>query len=257
VKAVAFMEAIVATAPNYDGLPKEFGQFVQGVKSEAGEKMILEQNMFIEGILPMSIMRKLEEEAMAEYRRPFLNPGEDRRPTLTWPRQIPVGGESEDVAKVIADYGQYLASTPTSRGDALCWLRAKRPYSNGTTHFLFEPLDLLAKLAALAPRHRVSLTRYHGVFAPNSTLRAQIVPGKPRKKTHHANYHLEPTEPDKQARNAPFLKKIPISTNIATHRQCAGPLTPVSTTARDSPNSRPALHHRVRAKIAPNSIRWP
>jgi hypothetical protein len=55
-------------------------------------------------------------------------------------------------------------------------------YSNSTTHFLFEPLDLLAKLAALVPRPRVNLTRYHGVFAPNSTLRAQIVPGKPRKK---------------------------------------------------------------------------
>ena len=58
----------------------------------------------------------------------------------------------------------------------------KHPYSNGTTHFLFEPLDLLAKLAVLVPRPRVQLTRYHGVFAPNSTLRACIVPGKPRKK---------------------------------------------------------------------------
>ena len=58
----------------------------------------------------------------------------------------------------------------------------KHPYSNGTTHFLFEPLDLLAKLAALVPRPRVNLTRYHGVFAPNSILRACIVPGKPRKK---------------------------------------------------------------------------
>jgi hypothetical protein len=56
----------------------------------------------------------------------------------------------------------------------------KQPYSNGTTHFLFEPMDLLAKLAALVPRPRANLTRYHGVFAPNSTLRARIVPGKPR-----------------------------------------------------------------------------
>ncbi len=115
VKGIAFMEAIVATAPNYDALPKEFGQFVQGVKSEAGEQMILEQNMFIEGILPISVMRKLDDEEMAEYRRPFLNAGEDRRPTLTWPREIPVGGEPEDVAKVIADYGQYLANSPTPK----------------------------------------------------------------------------------------------------------------------------------------------
>ena len=56
----------------------------------------------------------------------------------------------------------------------------KHPYSNGTTHFLFEPLDLLARLAALVPRQRVNLTRYHGVFAPNSNLRARIVPSRPR-----------------------------------------------------------------------------
>jgi len=61
----------------------------------------------------------------------------------------------------------------------------KHPYSNGTTHFLFDPLDLLAKLAALVPRPRVNLTRYHGVFAPNSKLRARLVPGKPRKKRTH------------------------------------------------------------------------
>ena len=72
------MEAVVASAPNYDGLANEFGQFAQDVKSEAGENMILEQNMFSEGILPMSIMRKLEDKEMAEY----------RRPTLTRPRQI-------------------------------------------------------------------------------------------------------------------------------------------------------------------------
>jgi len=61
----------------------------------------------------------------------------------------------------------------------------KHPYSNGTTHFLFDPLDLLAKLAALVPRPRVNLTRYHGVFASNSKLRARLVPGKPRKKRTH------------------------------------------------------------------------
>jgi len=57
----------------------------------------------------------------------------------------------------------------------------KHPYSNGTTHFLFEPLDLLARLAALIPRPRVNLTRYHGVFAPNSKWRIRIVPGRPTK----------------------------------------------------------------------------
>jgi len=71
----------------------------------------------------------------------------------------------------------------------------KRPYSNGTTHFLFEPLVLLAKLAALVPRPRVILTRYHGVFAPNSKLRARLVPGKPR--THKPDSSTQPNPPNK------------------------------------------------------------
>ena len=83
-----------------------------------------------------------------------------------------------------------------------CKLRyaLKHPYSKGTTHFLFEPLDLRAKLAALVPRPGVNLTRYHGAFAPNSTLRAQIVPGKPRKKhttqTATSNLQNRTSEPE-------------------------------------------------------------
>jgi len=77
----------------------------------------------------------------------------------------------------------------------------KRPFSNGTTHFVFEPLDLLAKLAALIPRPRANLTRYHGVFAPNAKWRAQIVPKSRQRKRH--NPHLcspknEPKEPSSQ-----------------------------------------------------------
>jgi len=79
----------------------------------------------------------------------------------------------------------------------------KHPYSNGTTHFLFDPLDLLAKLAALVPRPRVNLTRYHGVFASNSKLRARLVPGKPRKKrtrkpdlSNPPNLTTQPEPPD-------------------------------------------------------------
>ena len=71
--------------------------------------MILEKNVFIERILPGSILRKLSEAEMDEYRRPFLNPGEDRRPTLTWPRQIPLGGEPGDVTGIVAAYADWLA----------------------------------------------------------------------------------------------------------------------------------------------------
>jgi hypothetical protein len=61
----------------------------EGFRSEGSEGMILEKNVFVERVLPGSVIRRLSEEEMAAYRRPFANPGEDRRPTLTWPRMIP------------------------------------------------------------------------------------------------------------------------------------------------------------------------
>ena len=73
--------------------------------------MILAKNMFVERVLPGSVMRKLADAEMTEYRRPFLNAGEDRRPTLTWPRQIPVEGEPADVVKVVQDYSTWLAQS--------------------------------------------------------------------------------------------------------------------------------------------------
>jgi haloalkane dehalogenase len=83
----------------------------EALRSPAGEDMVLERNLFIEAILPASIIRKLTDEEMAEYRRPFLRPGEDRRPTLTWPRQIPIGGEPADVAAIVARYAKWLPGT--------------------------------------------------------------------------------------------------------------------------------------------------
>ncbi|HSS25019.1 MAG TPA: haloalkane dehalogenase, partial [Mycobacterium sp.] len=71
----------------------------------------LQKNIFVERVLPGSVLRKLTEEETAEYRRPFLNPGEDRRPTLTWPRQIPIEGEPADVVTVVADYSAWLATS--------------------------------------------------------------------------------------------------------------------------------------------------
>ena len=73
--------------------------------------MILAKNMFVERVLPGSILRKLADEEMAEYRRPFASPGEDRRPTLSWPRQIPIEGEPADVVAVVEDYSRWLAAS--------------------------------------------------------------------------------------------------------------------------------------------------
>lgn len=108
VRGIAFMEAIVAPCPDWDHFPADARPIFQGLRSPAGEDMVLAKNLFIEAILPGSIIRKLSEEEMAEYRRPFLQPGEDRRPTLTWPRQIPIGGEPADVTAIVADYAAWL-----------------------------------------------------------------------------------------------------------------------------------------------------
>ena len=88
--------------------------FLQALRSEAGEKMVLEDNFFIEQILPGAILRTLSAEEMAEYRRPFATPGEGRRPTLTWPREIPIEGEPADVAAIVAASAEWLtkASVP-------------------------------------------------------------------------------------------------------------------------------------------------
>lgn len=111
VKGIAFMEGIVAPVPSWDSFPEAPRAMFQALRSDAGEEMILEKNLFIEAILPGSILRKLSDEEMDEYRRPFVNAGEDRRPTLTWPRQIPIGGDPEDVTALVGAYGAWLRET--------------------------------------------------------------------------------------------------------------------------------------------------
>lgn len=112
VKGVAFMEGIVAPVPSWDSFPEGPRTMFQALRSEAGEDMILQKNLFVEAILPGSILRDLSDEEMAEYRRPFENAGEDRRPTLTWPRQIPIAGDPADVVDVVGAYSQWLRETP-------------------------------------------------------------------------------------------------------------------------------------------------
>ena len=111
VKGIAFMEAIVAPVPSWEAFPEDFIPIFQGFRSPAGEEMVLEINIFVEKVLPASILRTLTDAEMAEYRRPFLQAGEDRRPTLTWPRQIPIAGEPADVVQIVTDYSQWLTET--------------------------------------------------------------------------------------------------------------------------------------------------
>ena len=110
VRAIAYMEAIVRPMA-WDEWPERIRALFQAMRSEAGDGMILEKNIFVERILPGSILRQLSEAEMAEYRRPFLNPGEDRRPMLTWPRQIPLDGEPADVAEIVAGYCEWLTGS--------------------------------------------------------------------------------------------------------------------------------------------------
>lgn len=110
VQGIAYMESIV--------MPLEWSDFnermrpaFEAMRSPAGDAMVLQQNAFVEQVLFGSIQRPLSDAVKAEYRRPFLNPGEDRRPTLSWPRQIPIAGEPQDVVEAVKAYSQWLATS--------------------------------------------------------------------------------------------------------------------------------------------------
>ena len=110
VRGYAYMESVVQPI-TWDDWPDAARQVFQGFRSPAGEAMVLEKNVFVERVLPAAIMRDLTEEEMGVYRRPYLEPGESRRPTLTWPRQIPIDGEPADVAAIVEGYGAWLAQS--------------------------------------------------------------------------------------------------------------------------------------------------
>lgn len=108
VKGIAYMEGIVRPV-SWEEWPADARRVFQGFRSGAGEEMVLEKNTFVERVLPGSVLRELREEEMAVYRRPFENKGEDRRPTLSWPRQIPIGGEPAEVVEIVQAYADWLA----------------------------------------------------------------------------------------------------------------------------------------------------
>lgn len=108
VAGIAYMEAIVRPLV-WAEWPEASRRMFQGFRSPAGEEMILDRNLFVERVLPASILRKLEPAEMDEYRRPFAGARNDRWPTLAWPREIPLDGEPADVAALVASYGQWMA----------------------------------------------------------------------------------------------------------------------------------------------------
>lgn len=89
VKGLVYMEAMLLVPPSLDMFPPQAQKTFGSLRSPDGEEMVIENNFFVEKVLPNSIMRKLHPDEMAAYREPYLNENESRRPTLTWPREIP------------------------------------------------------------------------------------------------------------------------------------------------------------------------
>jgi haloalkane dehalogenase len=110
VAGIAYLESIVAPL-NWSSWPARSRDVFRGFRSSAGESMVLDHNVFVERMLPGGIQRVLSDEEMSVYREPYRDPGESRRPTLSWPRQIPIDGEPAKVAEVVANYSSWLASS--------------------------------------------------------------------------------------------------------------------------------------------------
>ena len=114
VRGIAYMEAIVKPLV-WAEWPEAARPVFEAFRSPAGEAMVLDRNVFVERVLPGSILRKLTDTEMDVYRRPFREPGEGRRPTLTWPRQIPIEGEPADVTEIVRRYGAWLQQAPVRK----------------------------------------------------------------------------------------------------------------------------------------------
>ena len=109
VRAIAYMEGIVRPFRSWDEWPEATRAFFQGQRTDSGEDLILQQNLFIEYLLPL---RHISEEAIEVYRRHYRNPGPSRMPMLAWTRDLPIAGEPADVTAIVEDYAQWLSASP-------------------------------------------------------------------------------------------------------------------------------------------------
>ena len=108
IRGLAYMEALVRPL-TWAEWPEAARRVFQGFRSPAGEEMVLTSNVFVERVLPGSTLKGISDEAMQVYRRPYLEPGESRRPTLSWPRDIPIDGEPADVVEIVGEYADWLS----------------------------------------------------------------------------------------------------------------------------------------------------
>ena len=114
IKGIVYMEAIVQPL-TWEMWPEPSRSIFQGMRGVTGEEMILERNLFIERILPGSILRELSVEEMNIYRKPYVDVGESRLPTLAWPREIPIDGVPEDVHDIVGDYADWLPTSAVAK----------------------------------------------------------------------------------------------------------------------------------------------
>jgi haloalkane dehalogenase len=110
IQGIVHMEAIAAPMTWRD-LPEQAVTLFKALRSPEGERLVLEDNIFVEDRLPKAVMRRLTDEEMGHYRQPFRNAGEDRRPLLSWPRNLPIDGKPADVVSVMNEYGGWLAQS--------------------------------------------------------------------------------------------------------------------------------------------------
>ena len=111
VRGIAYMEALVSPV-EWSEWPEAARGIFQGFRSDKGEDLVLTRNLFVEAVLPNSVIRKLTDEEMGHYRAPFSTP-DDRQPTLNWPRQIPIDGEPVEMVQLVSEYGRWLEESVT------------------------------------------------------------------------------------------------------------------------------------------------
>jgi len=109
MRGIVYFETIVRSR-SWDEMDQSARSLFERLRSPEGEELVLKDNVFIEKLFPARILRSLSEAEMAVYRRPYLRPGEDRRPTLQFPREIPVDGAPEHTAQIVKDYGDWMAT---------------------------------------------------------------------------------------------------------------------------------------------------
>jgi haloalkane dehalogenase len=114
VRGLAYMESIVRPV-TWAEWPDAARKIFQAMRSPAGEEIVLDKNVFVERILPASIMRRLDDAEMEAYRRPWRTPGEPRRPILQWPRELPIDGVPADVVSIVEQYAGWLATSPVPK----------------------------------------------------------------------------------------------------------------------------------------------